>query len=403
MPHRCDATLPRLHLDRLGCQTNVRDLRKALESLPVKFNETYDDAMARIQGQVQEHSKLAFSALSWISNALRPLQLDELQHALAVRPEDRSLDEEALEDEALIISVSAGLITLDAQSRTMRLVHFTVEEYFRGMQQTWFPDADRRISKTCLTYLSFDIFESGRCLSDQELEVRLHKNRFLDYAARNWGHHVSGVEDHTVENLALKFLENDLKVACSNQVMLAPEAGYGYRNFSQHLRDHVSGMHLAAHFGLISIMKRMLEAGTAVDAKDSAGQTPLSYAAAAGHETIVKFLVSCKGVAADSTDESGRSPLSWAAANGHETIVKFLVSCKGVAADSTDESGRSPLSWAAANGHETIAKFLVSCKGVVADSTDWIGQSPLSWAAENGHETIVKFLVSCKGVVADYR
>ena len=357
--------------------------------------------MARIQGQVQEHSKLAFSALSWISNALRPLRLDELQHALAVRLGDHSLDEEALEDEALIISVSAGLITLDAQSRTMRLVHFTVEEYFRGMQQKWFPDADRRISKTCLTYLSFDIFESGRCLFDQELEVRLHKNRFLDYAARNWGHHVSRVEDHAVENLALEFLGSNSKVSCSNQVMLAPESGYRHRYFSQDLRDQVFGMHLAANFGLRSIVKMMLEAGTAVDAKDSAGQTPLSYAAAAGHETIVKFLVSCKGVAADSKDRRGRSPLSWAAANGHETIVKFLVSCKGVAADSTDRGGRSPLSWAAGNGHETIVKFLVSCKGVAADSTDRGGRSPLSLAAANGHETIVKFLVSCKGVAAD--
>ena len=52
---------------------------------------------------------------------------------------------------------------------------------------------------------------------------------------------------------------------------------------------------------------------------------------------------------------------------GHETIVKFLVSCKGVVADSTDWIGQSPLSWAAENGHETIVKFLVSCKGVVAD------------------------------------
>lgn len=78
------------------------------------------------------------SALAWISNALRPLKLDELKEALAVRPEDHELDEEAIPEEALIVSVSAGLITIDPESETIRLVHFTVEEYFRGSKHKWF-------------------------------------------------------------------------------------------------------------------------------------------------------------------------------------------------------------------------------------------------------------------------
>ena len=337
--------LPRLYLDRLGCQTSVRNLRRALESLPTNLDQTYDEAMARIQGQVQEHSELALSALSWISNTLRPLRLDELQHALAVRLGDHNLDKEALEDEVLIISISAGLITVDAESRTVRLVHFTVEEYFKKMKWKWFPDADSRIAETCITYLSFDAFGNGRCISDQQLELRLQENCFFDYAARNWGFHAYRADEHAIEDLALDFLSNDHKVSSSSQIMLMPK--YYYTGYSQSIPDQVFGVHLTAYFGLMRISKRLLEAKTVVDSKDSSGQTPLSWAAIEGHEAIATLLLSRGDVAADSQDRFCRTPLSWAAIEGHEAIAKLLLSRGDVAADSQDEYGRTPLSHAA--------------------------------------------------------
>ena len=387
--------LPYLHLNRLGCQTSVRNLREELKTLPTKLNKTYEDAMARIQGQVQEHSSLALSALSWISTALRPLRTDELQHALAVRLGDQSLDEDGLVDEALIISVSAGMITLDAQSRTFRLVHFTVEEFFKGTHLKWFPDADRQIAEACLTYLSFDIFESGPC-PPRDLKARLQENNFLDYAARNWGYHISRAKEHTIEDLTLDFLGNDRKVSCSSQVML--QSRYWLDSPSQ-----VSGAHLAVHFGSTSIMTKILELGIVADSEDSNGHTPLSYAVAEGHETIVKLLVDRDDVAADSKDHIRRTPLSRAAARGYEKIVKLFVDRDDVVADSRDRFGRTPLSYAAAYGYEAVVKLLVDRDDVVADSRDKFGQTPLSYAAENGYKTVVKFFVDRNDVTADSR
>ena len=352
--------------------------------------------MVRIQGQVPEHSKLALSALSWTSNALRPLRVDELQHALAVRSEDRILDEEALEDEALIVSISAGLLTLDDQSRTIRLVHFTVEEYFREMHEKWFPDADREIAETCLTYLSFDVFESGPCSSRRDLEARLQENNFLDYAARNWGYHISRAKEHTIEDITLDFLGNHRKVSCSSQVML--QSRYWLDSPSQ-----VSGAHLAVLFGSTSIMTKILELGIVADSRDSNGHTPLSYAVAEGHETIVKLLVDRDDVAADSKDYMRRTPLSRAAAKGHEKIVKLLLDRDDVIAGSRDKIARTPLSYAAVNGNEAVEKLLVHRDDVQADSRDEHEQTPLSYAAWSGYETIVKLLVDRGDVVADSR
>jgi ankyrin repeat protein len=51
--------------------------------------------------------------------------------------------------------------------------------------------------------------------------------------------------------------------------------------------------------------------------------TPLSHAAARGHEAVVKQLLE-KGVYIESKSEYGRTPLSWAAAYGHEVIARLL-------------------------------------------------------------------------------
>ena len=72
----------------------------------------------------------------------------------------------------------------------------------------------------------------------------------------------------------------------------------------------------------------------------------------------MKLLVVTAGVDADSKDKDGRTPLSWAAAGGHEAVVKLLVATAGVDADSKDESGQTPLSHAAYGGREAVVKLL---------------------------------------------
>jgi ankyrin repeat protein len=47
----------------------------------------------------------------------------------------------------------------------------------------------------------------------------------------------------------------------------------------------------------------------------------------------VWLLVERDDVAADAKDKHGRTPLSWAAARGHEAVVRLLVERDDVAAD----------------------------------------------------------------------
>lgn len=73
----------------------------------------------RVQSQEADLADLAMHVLSWITFALRPLTLKELQHALAVELGESSLDEENIPDEASILSVCFGLISLIAHTQTV--------------------------------------------------------------------------------------------------------------------------------------------------------------------------------------------------------------------------------------------------------------------------------------------
>jgi hypothetical protein len=86
-----------------------------------------------------------------------------------------------------ILDVCAGLVVIENESQVIRIVHFTAQEFFRRSPGSLFPDADTQISKTCLAYLSFDVFRESLCISPEEIEARPQLFPFLNYAAHHWG------------------------------------------------------------------------------------------------------------------------------------------------------------------------------------------------------------------------
>ncbi len=125
--------------------------------------------MIRINEQRPGFQQLARKVLSWIACAERPLTILELQHALAVEVGDSDLDIQNFEKTERIVSVCAGLVTVDDESGIIRLVHYTTQEYFESTQQQWFPNAESEITTICVTYLSFGVFGSGLCETGRRL------------------------------------------------------------------------------------------------------------------------------------------------------------------------------------------------------------------------------------------
>lgn len=347
--------------------------------------------MDRIQCQRGDLPRDAMLILSWIVHSKRPITIPELQHALAVEVGTCALDKDNIPTVDHMVRACAPLVTVDNESNIFRLVHYTAQEYFERSQKNWFPDAQKDIATTCITYLSFDAFEAGMCLADNEFTKRVQLNPLYEYAAQNWGYHARHAEAE-VEQLVLGFLESKAKVSAASQVMMA--SGDENSGYWRMLPRQMTGLHLATYFGLVKATVALLEHGHALDPRDGFySQTPLSHAAENGHKGVVELLLAKTGIDINSTDIYLRTPLSYAAENGHETVVKLLLTKDKVIINSKDWHNRTPLSLAAENGNEAVVKLLLAKDKVQLNSKDGDNRAPLSYAIENGHEVVVKLLL----------
>ncbi|KAI1149764.1 hypothetical protein F4825DRAFT_453150 [Nemania diffusa] len=386
-----------LYLNSLAGQKSPKTLQAALAKIqtgpgyagPNVYDTIYESAMDRIGTQLGDQKALAIQALSWITCAKRPLDVTELRHALAVEVGEPRLDPENFSPIEDVLAVCNGLVTVDKESGIIRLVHYTVHEYFKRTRERWFPEAEAEIAMICATYLSFDVFKGGFCQTDEEFEKRLSENVLYNYAAHNWGHHARIAS--TLCQAVMDFLECETKVEASNQAMMAYKRGPWDTGYSQRTLRRTKGLHLAAIFGVKAAVQTLLEKSYELGVTDKYGRTPLSYAAEKGHVAVVELLLN-NDRRPNPTDTYGRTPLSWAAAGGHEAIVDLLLAM-GADPNSRDVSGRSPLSWAAIVGHEATAKLLLLRRADVG-SRDIYERTPLSWAATGGHEAVVRLLFS---------
>ncbi|KAH7190174.1 hypothetical protein DER44DRAFT_903943 [Fusarium oxysporum] len=337
--------LAQLHTETLLSKLTKGHLKQALQALGkgmAGLDRTYDQAMERIADQGHEAETFAKRILAWIIHSKRPLSTLELRHALAVEQSSTTLDADFLLSPKAILSLCAGLVIFDEESSIIRLVHYTTQEYFQRLQKRWFPDAESDITTTCITYLLFDTFKSGFCPADNEFEQRLRSNPLYDYAARNWGHHAreastsyhlaveSGEARAKVEGLVIAFLESRAKAEASSQAMLVTKLRL-LQNYSQDVPTNMTGLHLAAYFGLAKATKALLNNGHRADPTDSTDRTPLSWAAANGHEGAVKLLLE-NGAQPDLKDKDDQTPLSRAIEGGKTAVVQRLLE-KGAKVD----------------------------------------------------------------------
>lgn len=380
-------------MDSVAKKNSRRDIRKALDNLPKELNNMYDDAMRRIWSQGEEDVKLAERVLSWIVLAFRPLLVNEIQHALAVELEDLCFEEGGIPEEDFLVSVCAGLVTIDPESRIIRLVHYTTQEYFENDHMARFPSAPVSITKICLTYLSFEDFHHGNCDTDQEIKDRLNKYSLLEYASQYWGHHARGAVEERVKDVALNFLRNEPNLMISVRV-----AQYTNQQFptEQEIPTDLTGLHVTSSFGLAFLVRYLLKLG-GIDAncRDSLGRTPMFLAAENGHAEVIQQLLEHSDAEPNLRNFEDVAPLTAATINGHERVVEYLLQRSDVDVNTTDRYfGQTPLWQAADRGHMEIVQLLLHRQDVNPNEKDKIyGRTPLWQAADQGHVEVVQLLL----------
>jgi len=349
------------------------------------LGDAYGATIERIKAQDGDKSRLGIEALMWVSHAEQPLKAGELCHALAIELGSRDFNVENAPSISKVVSCCQGLIAVDKEASTVRLIHFTLQEYLSAHRDI-FSRPHSAMAEVCLTYMNS---ERVKALSDG-LFLNLLDMPFLEYCSLYWGVHAKRELSDDAKLLALELLReyNDHISA----VFIFQQLGYGW--YFDDLR--FSGLHCASFFGIAEVAAALIELGciTGINEEDTAGFTPLGWAAHNGDDKTVNILLGCEEVNPDKPDEYGlRTPLSRAAQNGHEEVVKILVGREEVGSDKPDRYCQTPLSYAAENGHQGVAKILLAQEEVNPDRPDFEGRTPLLYAVSGGHEAVVKMLL----------
>ncbi|KAK2785207.1 hypothetical protein FQN52_008544 [Onygenales sp. PD_12] len=391
--------LAKIYLDLLEDKVTTNDIRESLEAFRKQQGPSgdqkaealayaYDQVMERVNGQKPGLKNLAIKILSWITFAKRPLTVSELQHALAIRVGKLDLDEGDLPHIETMTSVCSGLATVDNESNIIRPVHYTTQEYFERTWERWFPNAHNDLTERCVTYLSFERFETGACETRYELDQRLESNVLYDYAAKNWGHH-AGKSSIDGGSLILDFLHNTAKSSACGQAMRYEE--YGFKDILE--TELSTSIHLAAYFGLWKSTSTLLEKNVDIDARDNRGRTPLLLAAKKGHEAVVKLLLE-KNANVEHISHDGDTALLLAVRVGHEGVVRLLLE-KDANTECIDHDGQTPLLWAAFAGSDEGPRLLIKKDIGFRVSGRWV---PLLWATGAGNEAVLRLALEAETI-----
>lgn len=176
-----------LQVQAILSEPTAGEMEDALETMPRGLDDAFQETLDRIQRQPDGWKRLGMNTLMFISHARRPLLVAELSEALAIgiKPAETSINRKYVQSQKMMVACCLGLVTVDEESSVIRLVHYSVQEYFRKHQILIFPLGEQKIAEKCITYLMFEPFARGCREAISEIRKLISNNSFVAYAARH--------------------------------------------------------------------------------------------------------------------------------------------------------------------------------------------------------------------------
>ena len=364
-------------------------MEDAIEIMPRDLHQVFYQTLVRIKTQPEGRKRLGMKVLLWVSHAQGSLTVAELSEALAVRPGNASLNPRRRPLQNMMIECCLGLVTVDRESSSIRLVHYALQEFFADQREEILPSGEQELAEVCTTYLLFDEFIRGCCEDEAAIDMLTKDFPLLRYASSYWGHHVRLSHYDRTNELALKLLHSAPHRALSLQIARFSQ-GYKEEYWEADEVNSETAFYCACSFGLQAVVSNMLDSENIdINASTHIGTTVLIRAASAGHVHIVRLLLS-RGADPTKANWYG-SALHCAAEAGRCESIKVLLD-SGMDINLRDDFGRTPLHCASDQRH-TLAIELLLDRGADPNARDNEGMILIHGAAEAGDERLMRRLL----------
>ncbi|XPS77209.1 hypothetical protein M3J09_009240 [Ascochyta lentis] len=327
------------------------------------YERAHMNTLERINSMQDGNPELARRALAWVLYSPVLLSSDELIHALAIKPQNRTVGSYKttlgsryhLQD---IVAICVGLLTVEVDS--VRLAHYTTQQFLAKNISLVGPASPEpgtlsdimgglsledqlarqhlhSLAVCCIAYLSLDDFIGGHC-AEQELTRRLRTFPFYRHAASHFGHyarHYMSQGDDDAASVLISFFGNDQKIRAASQVTRPL-----YFSSRFHIDLSATQGPLALHYATYHRLTKLanfllakggeffsppLLAGNLLTATDAAGYTPLCWAAAMHDEELIALFLQYPAADPDHVSRDGPPVLLSIRRSARAAVLGLLV------------------------------------------------------------------------------
>lgn len=393
--------LPSLQLDHILEQVTKADVKLALQSLSQTLDDAFRTSLDRIGARPPSRKTLAFRTMMWISHAKRPLEIVELQHALAAKEGQAGsdIDHDNIVPARTIVESCSGLVQME--EGTVTFVHSSLDEYLAskasGNLSDGITDHETQVVRISLTYLLQPALKKLSFMNTENFAQTVENFPFLRYAAYTWGIHARNTNIEAYSDLAMSLFDSSMNLITISRVreMDFPYARKWQTEAASWAYSGGAGISIAASFGLPALVELLLSQCKDISVinrcRNRYGNTALQDAAGWGHTEVCKILVS-HGADLMNKNKAGATAFYQAVAYQRmETAQELLQHHRGQL-DARCRDGGTALHKAADLGDEDMVRFLLSAGALFALQND-AQMTPLHLAANRGYTNIVQLLV----------
>ena len=206
-------------LDAICAEASDKGIEKALTRVPGDMDATYERILKTINEKPRPKRELARRVLIWTAYARKPLSIYYLALAISIEMDTKSLEDlkSSIPANEFILDACANLISIDGPFRSVRFVHFSVQEFLTSHRSTTlnlgYEMAHREIAQTCII-LQTQLPKPGLPKPSLPKQRRLYGYKFIyQYALDEWPHHLLAgnlnnlLVDDQIVTLTLSFFQ----------------------------------------------------------------------------------------------------------------------------------------------------------------------------------------------------